>query len=670
MDIITEFPYAVREIEHCLIPLADGTQLAARIWLPEEAAAGTAAFPAILEYLPYRKRDGTAVRDALTHPWMAGQGYVCVRVDIRGNGESQGLMADEYLALEQQDALEVIDWLCAQPWCSGQVGMMGISWGGFNGLQVAALRPEALKAIITICSTDDRYRDDIHYKGGNLLLENLGWAATMLDFSAAVPDPLLVGEDWLPMWQERLDNMPLLIKNWLEHQTRDAYWQHGSVCERYADIKAAVYAFGAWGDAYRNTVPRMMQHLPGPKKSVIGPWIHKYPHFAVPNPAIGFLQEAKRWWDYWLKGIDNGIMDEPMSTYYIQDALPPKASYLERPGEWVQTQGWPDEQIEWTPFYLNDAGLNDVAQPLAQPQSVCSPNTVGVHQGEYCAIWFGPDGPTDQRRDDALSLCFDSAPLSKPLALLGDTRLSLRLSVDQPCGQIVVRLNSVAPDGQVQQITYGALNLAMNEDFTAIEPPVPGEAKTVTLSLDQAGYKVPAGHKLRIAISTGSFPLLWPSKVMTTLTLLPEVQTVWLPVFTGAAVDCPFEAPQSATPERLEIIREPGPKRTIREDVISGEVCVEINDDLGHMRFLEHGFWVDQRCTERYSVLPYDPLSMRADIAWTYRAGRDEWSVQVDSDIQLTADADWFYIEAKQVAQHQGQVVHERCWQERVARLS
>ncbi|MGX9080779.1 CocE/NonD family hydrolase, partial [Klebsiella pneumoniae] len=92
---------------------------------------------------------------------------------------------DEYLLQEQDDALEVIDWLCQQPWCDGNLGMMGISWGGFNSLQVAARQPEALKAIITLCSTDDRYADDIHYKGGNLLLENFGWAATMLNFSAA-----------------------------------------------------------------------------------------------------------------------------------------------------------------------------------------------------------------------------------------------------------------------------------------------------------------------------------------------------------------------------------------------------------------------------------------------------------------------------------------------------
>ncbi|MCD9572956.1 CocE/NonD family hydrolase [Pseudomonas protegens] len=666
MDVIHDFPHPIREIEHCLIPLRDGTHLAARIWLPADARDAK-PYPAILEYLPYRKRDGTAVRDALSHPWMAGQGYACVRVDMRGNGESQGLMADEYLPQEQEDALQVLDWLCAQPWCDGNLGMMGISWGGFNSLQVAARQPAALKAIITLCSTDDRYADDIHYKGGNLLMENQGWAATMLNFSAAVPDPLLV-DDWQALWQQRLDAMPMLAETWLQHQTRDAYWRQGSVCEDYAAIKAAVYCVGGWGDAYKNTVPRLMQHLSAPKKAMLGPWIHKYPHFAVPNPAIGFLQEAKRWWDHWLKGIDNGVMDEPACAFYLQDAVAPKGSYAERPGIWVQTAGWPDPQVQWQDFSLGDSGLLAGEQALGQERSICSPLTTGLHQGEYCAIWFGPDGPTDQRRDDAHSLCFDSPPLDAPLALLGDVRLDLRLKSDKPCGQIVARLNAVAPDGQVAQITYGTLNLNLRDDFAVANPPVPGEPLQVRLSLDHVGYRLPAGYRLRLALSTASFPLLWPSRELATLTLLPELQSVQLPVFTGEAVECPFEAPQSAPPANLEIIRAAAPKRTLSEDVGSGEVCVRIDDDLGAMRFLDHGLWVDQRCTEQYRTRPWDPLSTRADIQWSYRVGRDAWSVEVDSRLHLHADAQWFYLEAEQVARCDGQQTHQRQWQRRIAR--
>ncbi len=190
--IVTNFPRKVRVIEHMPIPLKDGTTLAARIWLPEDAEQNPV--PAILEYLPYRKRDGTYERDALTHPYLAGHGYAGVRVDIRGSGESDGLLFDEYAQQEQDDGVELIAWLAAQPWCSGAVGMMGISWGGFNGLQIAARRPPALKAIVTICSTDDRYADDAHYMGGTLLTAGLGWGSFFFGSMCLPPDPVLVGD--------------------------------------------------------------------------------------------------------------------------------------------------------------------------------------------------------------------------------------------------------------------------------------------------------------------------------------------------------------------------------------------------------------------------------------------------------------------------------------------
>ncbi|MGI9304056.1 MAG: CocE/NonD family hydrolase, partial [Gammaproteobacteria bacterium] len=330
-ETITDFPHAVEEIENIEILLSDGCRLAARIWKPADGKP----VPAILEYLPYRKRDGTAPRDALTHPYLAGHGYACVRVDMRGNGESGGLMWDEYLLQEQDDALEVIAWIVAQPWCDGKIGMMGISWGGFNALQVAARRPPELKAIITLCSTDDRYADDIHYKGGCLLNENVGWASTMLAYSSRPPDPLLVGERWREMWLERLENLPLLVENWLQHPHRDAFWRHGSVCENFDAIEAAVLAVGGWGDAYSNAVPRLLSNLKSPVRGFTGPWVHKYPHFAVPGPAIGFLQEALRWWEHWLKGTDAGVMNDPLYRAYLMEGAPPQSSYDHRDGRWI-----------------------------------------------------------------------------------------------------------------------------------------------------------------------------------------------------------------------------------------------------------------------------------------------------------------------------------------------
>ncbi|WP_342596502.1 CocE/NonD family hydrolase [Salinicola lusitanus] len=673
MKIKQDFPHRVREIENQWIVLADGTRLAARIWLPEDAE--TTPVPAILEYLPYRKRDGTAVRDELTHPYFAGHGYASVRVDMRGNGESDGLMEDEYAAQEQADALEVIDWIARQPWCDGKLGMMGISWGGFNGLQVAALRPAPLKAIITLCSTDDRYADDIHYKGGNMLLENLGWAATMLSFSAAVPDPLLVGERWREMWKHRLDNMPLLAEPWLRHQQRDAYWQHGSICENYGDIEAAVYMISGWGDSYVNTIPRMMENLSCPKKALLGPWMHKYPHFAIPDPAIGFLQEALRWWDYWLKGIDTGIMDEPPCTFYLQDGVPPAPKYLERPGEWVRTSNWPapTDEIETTILALSERGLNPDGE-LSGDRLIASPLTAGSLQGEYIPLWFGADFPPDQRRDDGLSLTFDSEPYAEGLDILGQPTVAATIASAEACGQFHVRLCDVAPSGESALITYGTLNLNLRDDADRITPPIPGGPMDVRLPLDLIGYRLPKGHRLRLALSSASFPLIWSPQKRADLTLKAGKPTLELPLCRAETIPMPFEPPESATPCRVETLRAGQPRRTIHEDVGSGEVTVTIEDDMGDMRFESHGLRVEQRAKEVYSSHPTDATRTRADIEWVYRASREQgegrFSVEVTSRYHLHCDETTFYLSAEQRAFEGETLISDRSWEREIPRTA
>ena len=282
------------------IPLSDGVRLSARIWLPEDAE--DEPVPALLEYLPYRKDDETAARDAVRHPYLAGHGYASVRVDMRGSGDSEGLLLDEYLPQEQLDAVEVIEWLAAQPWCSGAVGMFGISWGGFNALQVAARQPPALKAVIAVSTTHDRYTDDVHWCGGCVYQPMLDWATSMLAYNARPPDPAVVGDGWRDLWLARLEGNRPFIESWLGHQTRDDYWLQGSVCADYAAIRCPVYVVSGWCDWYRNPVFALLEGLDVPRKGLIGPWAHTYPEQAAPGPAIGFLQESLRWWDRWLKG--------------------------------------------------------------------------------------------------------------------------------------------------------------------------------------------------------------------------------------------------------------------------------------------------------------------------------------------------------------------------------
>ena len=238
--------------------MPDGCRLSARVWMPEDAAERPV--PAILEHLPYRKRDGTTARDALTHPYFAGHGYAGVRVDMRGNGDSEGLMEDEYSEQELQDAVEVIAWLAAQPWCNGKVGMMGISWGGFNALQVAAKQPPALKAIDHTV-LDRRPLCRRHPLQGRPAAQReygLGRHHAVLLVAAAGPG---AGrrQRWRDMWLERLENEPFLPAVWLKHQRRDAYWKRGSVCEDFSPIKAATLAVGGWGDGYKNAVSRLVR---------------------------------------------------------------------------------------------------------------------------------------------------------------------------------------------------------------------------------------------------------------------------------------------------------------------------------------------------------------------------------------------------------------------------
>ncbi|MDT4947182.1 MAG: uncharacterized protein QOH14_3915, partial [Pseudonocardiales bacterium] len=341
MHVRTEFPRPIRTIANTFIPLADGTRLAARIWLPKDAEADPV--PAILEYIPYRKDDGTAARDALMHPWWAGHGYATVRVDQRGSGDSDGIILDEYLKQEQDDALEVLAWLAAQPWCTGRVGIIGKSWGGFNGLQIAACRPPELGGVISVASTDDRYATDIHYIGGALhAFQKQSWASTMLAYNARPPDPLFVGDRWREMWLDRLDRTPPFIHAWVSHQRRDEFWKHGSVCEDYSDIQVPVYMVGGWQDGYTDAIFRFMEGYAGQSKGLCGPWGHVYPQSGLPKPAIGFLQEALRFWDRTLKGVDNDVLGEPPMRAWIQEWVDPTdAPHVERPGRWVAETAWP-----------------------------------------------------------------------------------------------------------------------------------------------------------------------------------------------------------------------------------------------------------------------------------------------------------------------------------------
>ena len=619
--------------------MRDGISLSARVWMP--ASAEITPLPAILEILPYRKRDGTDGRDATTHAQFAKHGYVCLRVDLRGCGESEGLFDDEYSEQELSDIEDVIGWIAEQSWCTGAVGIMGISWGGFNGLQTAARRPPALKAVISLCSSVDRFADDIHYKGGCQLMENIGWTATATSWFSVPPDPALVGDDWRDIWQERLENTPPLINNWQQHASKDAYWKHASVSEDFSRIQAAVLIIGGWHDGYRNTAAKLLEGgTSGPVKAIMGPWNHKYPHLATPAPRMDFVSEALRWWDHWLKDAQNDVENDPAYRAYLMDGLPPKTSYDTRPGRWVGLPKWPADEIKHQTFTLGNATLGQ--DTITTPIDVKTDVNCGQGFGEFFPFGFGPgELPDDQRADDALSACFETAPLLEATSLIGAARLHLSFSANTPFAQMAARLCDVGPDGASTQISLGILNLQFREGFEEAKPLVPHQIYDATLDLDQMAYVVPEGHRLRLAISPNYWPFIWPERGETTLTLTQG--TLDLPVFHDTGhLDwtCP---PLAHTPPTVLKTLSTGPeeKRTFVED---GKLKLVISADHGETEHSEHGLRTSSAIHETWSIDQSDIAKAQADIIWKRAVARDDFCASTEVVTKMRSDSERYYV--------------------------
>ncbi len=655
----TEFPRQVREIENTWLHLSDGTRIAARIWLPDDAEADPV--PAILEYLPYRKGDSTAVRDARRQPYVAGFGYAAVRIDMRGTGESDGSLTDEYSQQEQDDALEIIAWIREQPWCDGNVGMWGISWGGFNALQIAALRPPGLGAIMTMCSTDDRYADDVHYRGGCILgLDMLHWSSSMLTWNARPPNPRLYGDGWRETWLDRLEGLSPWGEHWLSHQRRDAYWKHGSVCEDYAAIECPVYAVGGFADGYTNAVPRLLAGLTSPRKGIIGPWAHVFPEDAAPGPSIGFLQETVRWFDHWLKGVDTGIMDEPMLRVWMQDSVEPQPTYEVRPGRWVAEEEWPSPRIATRVWEL----------PVAEPRALLGVQSCGTEAGVWCAEGQSADLAGDQRADDALSLTFDFEPLAEPVEILGFSEAVLELSADRPSALVAVRLCDVFPDGTSALVTRGVLNLTHRDSHEHPEPLEPGRRYEVRVPLDVMGYSIPAGHRLRLAVSPTYWPWAWPSPEPVTLTL--HGGRVELPERPPRAEDA--ELPEFGEPEcsaELALESEAGSPqgRSIRRDLATGLVEQVFDWDLGGtQRLVDIDLETSDTSHTVYSIREGDPLSAEVRFHATSGMGRGDWSMRSEVTSSMASDPEAFDVTTTLEVHEREEWIFARTWTYRFPR--
>jgi putative CocE/NonD family hydrolase len=662
----------IRDLEHLRVPMSDGCELAARMWIPEGAEQHPV--PAIIECTPNRRRDWTRFRDSLMHPYNATHGYAALRLDSRGSGDSDGILRDEYLKQEQDDVVDAIAWIAAQPWCTGAVGMLGGSWGGLITLQTAMRRPPALKAIITVDSGDDRYAIDMHFMGGCLLTDTVGWAGTVITQTCRPPYPDLVGGRWREMWMARLRELSPLVPGWLAHPRRDAFWKHGSVCEDWNAIQCAVYAVGGWPDGYTDGVFRLLAGLPGPKKGLVGPWAHGRPHFTTPKPLIGFLQEALRWWDYWLKGEPTGIMDEPMLRVWMQESVPPRAYYDERPGRWVAEPSWPSPNIIARRFAVNPGGLADAPTP-SRALSIRSPQSTGIAGGEWCAFGHGggtgPDLPIDQRIDDGNSLVFDTEPLEAPIEILGAPVLEVEVASDRPSALLAARLSDVAPDGAATRVSYTILNLSHRDSHESPSALEPGRRYRLRLSLKNAGHVFPVGHRVRLALSTTYWPIAFPVPGAATLTFMTGGCALTLPVRAPRAEDIelrPFEPVETAPPALVTAIRPVRVNRTAARDAASGTVLVTMLRDEGIMRLEEIGVVMECVSTYRHSIQDDDPLSAATEVDDMIKFSRGTWTPEIRARLRLSATEDSFQLRTDVDVYESGERVFCRSWSDKIPR--
>ncbi|MCC7163888.1 MAG: CocE/NonD family hydrolase [Anaerolineae bacterium] len=682
MRIKTEFPRVIREIENVFIALKDGTRLAARIWLPTDAEENPV--PAILEYLPYRKNDRTAGRDHNRMPYFAGHGYAAVRVDMRGSGDSDGILLDEYLPQEQDDALEVIEWIALQSWCSGAVGMVGISWGGFNSLQIAARRPPALKAVVAIAFTVDRYNEDVHYLGGSVISEMLPWASTMLAYNARPPDPRFVGERWREMWMERMEKCPPYVEQWLTHQRRDAYWTHGSVCEDYAAIQCPVLAVAGAADAYNYSLFRLLEGLSVPRLGIYGPWAHIYPHHALPEPAIGFLQECLRWWDKWLKGAETGIMNEPMLRAWMQEYVPPKTFYAARPGRWVGEESYPSPRIVSREYRLSGQSLipmpadesNSTAEQSGEINSaIPEREIVGVQSaGMTMGAWgiYGKAGTyaDDQRVEDGKTMTFTSEPVRERFEILGMPRVTLEVSADQPNALVSVRLCDVAPDGASLLLSWGILNLTHRDSDEFPEPVEPNKKYTVRFELKPLAHVLAPGHRIRVGVSPTNFPHAWPSPVPVRLRVFFGASGISLPVRTPRPQDAQiaFQAPEGSAPLVVEWLREGQDSAVLEHDLVTQQVTLSRRSDGGCYRIVANGIEYADADLDQFSIVEGEPLSARTRCERMIQVKRADWDVRVETTSELNSDASNFYLLNVLKGYEGGEQVFTKTWEKAIPR--
>jgi len=659
---VTELPtYPVRIDRQVFVPMDDGVRIALTVYLPDSSNDGP--YPTVVESLPYRKDDAFYSADWPTYAYLAQRGFAGVRIDIRGTGASTGIIEDEYLPREQADTLAVFEWVAEQEWCNENIGMWGVSWGGFSALQTAMLQPPQLKAIAPVHATHDRFSCDVHYTGGSLhAQEQVDWPPSMVVSNALPPDPDIVGDGWFQEWMERLDRTPQWPGIWLRHQHCDDYWLHGSPSADYGSIQCPTLLIGGWVDGYVDGMLALAENLRCPTRTVIGPWGHYRPATGVPSPTLDHLDLLARWFGHHLRGDDNGVMEMPAVTVFIRTG-PPFDGPTEAPFDQPPTPGYWRAESSWPP---GDATARTI--PLAETEhnglAWSGPQWVGLHAPAWDRAGIGS---TDSATDDANAVTFQTAVLVSPLEVLGTPQVELTLTTDQSVGMVAARLIVVSPEGVGHLISRGNRNLAFPENLSTPRRPDANRPMTVRFPLMATSAVAPAGWRIRLALAGADFPVVWPPGMKTTLTFDPARSHLFLPTVPARAPGSKLSVPPAPSP--------PSPPGLVGSDDSSTSVersasvvdyrrtrsSTEHQPERGNLKLTSDEAWV-------ISVADDDPASTRVRSDAEVTMQRPGWHVATRGSLELSADADTFHLSIDLTALHDGEVVFSRVWTDQVPR--
>ncbi len=672
-DPITLYPAeGVRLLKNVLIPTRDGTRLAADLYMPDRDDADRRAgakFPVVVEYTPYHKDEVNSGRTR-HYSYLPRYGYIVARVDVRGSGGSEGVNTDEYMELEQRDGYDMIEWIAQQPWCTGHVNMYGISYGGFSALQVAAEAPPHLTSIIPIAFTDDRYTDDCHYRGGLLrLYYDIGFYGNfMIVFNAMPPVPEWSGGDWAKLWEQHLaHNEPYVLK-WLNHQTDDAYWHHGSVRYTADQIKCPVFLWGGWRDGYPNPPLRLFEQLKVPKKVTVGPWDHSPPEVALPGPRVDYLHEMVRWLDHWCKGKDTGIMKEPPVTVYMQEFQKPVVDRLDTPGSWRAESEWPAPGASEKILHLGGHGTLGNKSGSEGSDSFEYNPTVGVTGGLWSGgIRFGLPG--DQRPDETFSLVYTSEPLTENISIIGRPRALLHVSSTAGVMGFAASLCEVAPDGTSFLVAKGMLNITRRKSMSDPEPLTPGKVAELDIPIDCTGWTFRKGNRIRLSVASADWPNVWPTpepginqvhrggKNLSRLILpvVPAKGSATPPVFLPSTMSV---IPHSAAPAP--------PVWEVTEDVLTGRKRVNLRSRSEYR--VDERTVIHRESTLVSEVNPVDPANVVTRGLHVSRILRPQEVVEGSSELVIRSTATHFHVTIDLQVRMNNSPRFEKRWTESISR--